>query len=90
MTDEVVPFWKSQPEAFAAVTATAPMELAAAHFLASYNALPGTELPQTTGHVGAPVDRRDSPYPVVLYSPGVKPTAPWTTGWWKIWSVTAT
>jgi hypothetical protein len=44
--------------------------LAAAHFLASYNVLPGTELPQTTGHVGAPADRRDGPYPVVLYSPG--------------------
>jgi len=44
--------------------------LAAAHFLASYNALPGAELPQTTGHAGAPVDRRDGPHPVVLYSPG--------------------
>ena len=44
--------------------------LAAAHFLASYNLPPGTTLPQTTGHVGAPVDRRDGPYPVVLYSPG--------------------
>lgn len=44
--------------------------LAAAHFLASNGALPGAELPRTTGHVGAPVDRRDGPYPVVLYSPG--------------------
>jgi predicted dienelactone hydrolase len=44
--------------------------LAAAHFLASYNAPPGATLPQTTGHVGAPLDRRHGPYPVVLYSPG--------------------
>jgi predicted dienelactone hydrolase len=44
--------------------------LAAAHFLASHNAPPGTMLPETTGHVGAPVDRRHGPYPVVLYSPG--------------------
>jgi predicted dienelactone hydrolase len=44
--------------------------LAAAHFLASNNLPPGTELPRTTGHAGAPADRRDGPYPVVLYSPG--------------------
>lgn len=44
--------------------------LAAAHFLASHNVPPGTALPQTTGHVGAPADRRHGPYPVVLYSPG--------------------
>ena len=44
--------------------------LAAAHFLASNNLPPGTTLPQTTGHVSAPVDRRPGPYPVVLYSPG--------------------
>jgi len=44
--------------------------LAAAHFLARNNLPPGTQLPQTTGHAGAPVDRRDSRYPVVLYSPG--------------------
>jgi predicted dienelactone hydrolase len=44
--------------------------LAAAHFLARNNLPPGTGLPQTTGHAGAPVDRRDGPYPVVLYSPG--------------------
>jgi predicted dienelactone hydrolase len=44
--------------------------LAAAHFLASNNAPPGTTLPRTTGHAGAPVDRRHGPYPVVLYSPG--------------------
>jgi dienelactone hydrolase len=44
--------------------------LAAAHFLASDGALPGAELPRTTGHAGAPVDRRDGPHPVVLYSPG--------------------
>ncbi len=44
--------------------------LAAAHFLASSSLPPGTTLPQTTGHVSAPVDRRHGPYPVVLYSPG--------------------
>jgi predicted dienelactone hydrolase len=44
--------------------------LAAAHFLASHNVPPGTTLPQTIGHVGAPVDRRHGPYPVVLYSSG--------------------
>jgi predicted dienelactone hydrolase len=44
--------------------------LAAAHFLASVGAPPDTMLPQTTGHVGAPADRRHGPYPVVLYSPG--------------------
>jgi predicted dienelactone hydrolase len=44
--------------------------LAAAHFMASHNVPPGTTLPKTTGHVGAPVDRRHGPYPVVLYSPG--------------------
>ena len=44
--------------------------LAAAHFLASHNLPPGTELPQTSGLIGAPVDRRQGPYPVVLYSPG--------------------
>jgi predicted dienelactone hydrolase len=44
--------------------------LAAAHFLTANNLPPGTTLPQTTGHAGAPADRRDGPYPVVLYSPG--------------------
>jgi predicted dienelactone hydrolase len=44
--------------------------LAAAHFLASNDAPPGTTLPPTIGHVGAPADRRHGPYPVVLYSPG--------------------
>jgi predicted dienelactone hydrolase len=44
--------------------------LAAAHFLASHNIPPGITLPRTTGHAGAPADRRDGPYPVVLYSPG--------------------
>lgn len=44
--------------------------LAAAHFLASHNAPPDTALPRTTGHVGAPIDRRHGPHPVVLYSPG--------------------
>jgi predicted dienelactone hydrolase len=44
--------------------------LAAEHFLTTNGALPGAELPPTTGHIGAPVDRRGGPYPVVLYSPG--------------------
>lgn len=44
--------------------------LAAAHFLASNGAPSGTALPRTIGHVSAPVDRRNGPYPVVLYSPG--------------------
>lgn len=44
--------------------------LAAAHFLASYNLPASTALPRTIGHVGAPVDHRHGPYPVVLYSPG--------------------
>jgi predicted dienelactone hydrolase len=44
--------------------------LAAAHFLARNNLPPGTMLPQTTGQAGAPADRRDGPFPVVLYSPG--------------------
>jgi predicted dienelactone hydrolase len=44
--------------------------LAAAHFLASVGAPADTTLPRTTGHVGAPADRRHGPYPVVLYSPG--------------------
>ena len=44
--------------------------LAAAHFLTSNNVPPGIALPPTTGHTGAPADRRPGPYPVVLYSPG--------------------
>jgi predicted dienelactone hydrolase len=44
--------------------------LAAAHFLAGFGLPADTELPPTTGHVGAPVDRRAGPFPVVLYSPG--------------------
>ena len=44
--------------------------LAAAHFLAGAGLPPDTVLPRTTGHVGAPVDRRHGPFPVVLYSPG--------------------
>jgi predicted dienelactone hydrolase len=44
--------------------------LAAAHFLSAHGAPPDIALPPTTGHVGAPVDRRHGPYPVVLYSPG--------------------
>jgi predicted dienelactone hydrolase len=44
--------------------------LAAANFLARNGLPPDTMLPQTTGHVSAPVDRRRGPYPVVLYSPG--------------------
>ena len=44
--------------------------LAAAHFLASNNLPADTTLPPTIGHIGAPVDRRPGPFPVVLYSPG--------------------
>jgi predicted dienelactone hydrolase len=44
--------------------------LAAAHLLASRGLPPDTALPPTIGHVGAPVDRRGGPHPVVLYSPG--------------------
>jgi predicted dienelactone hydrolase len=44
--------------------------LAAAHFLASNDVPPTVSLPPTIGHVGAPVDHRHGPYPVVLYSPG--------------------
>jgi predicted dienelactone hydrolase len=54
--------------------------LAAAHFLADAGLPPSTELPKTTGHVGAPVDRRDGPYPVVLYSPGGEADAAVDTG----------
>jgi predicted dienelactone hydrolase len=44
--------------------------LAAAHFLAA-NGLPAdTTLPPTIGHIGAPVDRRRGPFPIVLYTPG--------------------
>lgn len=52
---------------------TAPWMLpgAAAHFLAG-NGVPVDDvtLPPTVGHVGAPVDRRGGPRPVLLYSPG--------------------
>jgi predicted dienelactone hydrolase len=44
--------------------------LAAANFLARFGLPPGTGLPRTTGHAGAPADRRGGPFPVVLYSPG--------------------
>lgn len=45
--------------------------LAAAHFLTvTHPTPPGTTLPPTTGHIGAPVDHRHGPYPIVLYSPG--------------------
>jgi len=54
--------------------------LAAAHFLASHNAPAGATLPPTTGHAGAPVDRRHGPYPVVLYSPGGGTDASLDTG----------
>jgi predicted dienelactone hydrolase len=54
--------------------------LAAAHFLARNNLPASTMLPQTTGHVGAPVDRRDGPYPVVLYSPGGEADGGFDTG----------
>ena len=61
---------------------TAPYmpSLAAAHFLASHGAPADTVLPPTTGHVGAPADRRDGPYPVVLYSPGGGTDASLDTG----------
>lgn len=43
---------------------------AAAHFLTvSHPTPPGTTLPPTTGHAGAPSDDRHGPHPVVLYSP---------------------
>jgi predicted dienelactone hydrolase len=54
--------------------------LAAAHFLADAGLPPSTELPKTTGHANAPVDRRDGPYPVVLYSPGGENDAAVDTG----------
>jgi predicted dienelactone hydrolase len=54
--------------------------LAAAHFLARSGLPPGTKLPQTTGHASARVDRRDGPYPVVLYSPGSEVDAELDTG----------
>jgi predicted dienelactone hydrolase len=54
--------------------------LAAARFLASFNVPAGTTLPATTGHVGAPADRRHGPYPVVLYSPGGGTDASLDTG----------
>jgi predicted dienelactone hydrolase len=54
--------------------------LAAAHFLAGNNLPPGTGLPQTTGHVGAPVDRPGGPFPVVLYSPGGEADGGFDTG----------
>jgi hypothetical protein len=54
--------------------------LAAAHFLASHDAPPGVALPSKIGHVGAPVDRRHDPYPVVLYSPGGSSDAALGTG----------
>jgi len=54
--------------------------LAAAHFLARNNLPPSTTLPQTTGHVGAPADRRDGRYPVVLYSPGGEADGGFDTG----------
>ena len=54
--------------------------LAAAHFLASQGLPPGTVPPPTTGQAGAPADRRDGPYPVVLYSPGGGTDAALDTG----------
>jgi predicted dienelactone hydrolase len=54
--------------------------LAAAHFLTSNNLPPSTTLPQTTGHVGAPVDRRHGRYPMVLYSPGGEADGGFDTG----------
>jgi predicted dienelactone hydrolase len=54
--------------------------LAAAHFLAGAGLPPSTELPQTTGHANAPVDRRHGPYPVVLYAPGTDQDTAVNTG----------
>ncbi len=54
--------------------------LAAKYFLARGGLPPGTELPLTTGHAGAPADRRDGPYPVVLYSPGGEADGSFDTG----------
>ena len=54
--------------------------LAAAHFLASDGIPPDTELPRTTGHANAPVDRRHGPYPVVLYAPGTDQDTAVNTG----------
>jgi predicted dienelactone hydrolase len=45
---------------------------AAAHYLPAHG-LPASDvplLPATAGHVGAPVDRRGGPRPVIVYSPG--------------------
>jgi predicted dienelactone hydrolase len=44
--------------------------LAGANFLARFGLPPDTGLPRTSGHAGAPADRRGGPFPVVLYSPG--------------------
>ena len=54
--------------------------LAAAHFLAGAGLPPGTELPRTTGHANAPVDRRHGPYPVLLYAPGTDQDTAVNTG----------
>jgi hypothetical protein len=54
--------------------------LAAAHFLTSNGLPPGTELPRTTGHANAPVDRRHGPYPVLLYAPGTDQDTAVNTG----------
>jgi predicted dienelactone hydrolase len=54
--------------------------LAAAHFLVSAGIPSDTELPRTTGHANAPVDRRHGPYPVVLYAPGTDQDTAVNTG----------
>jgi dienelactone hydrolase len=54
--------------------------LAAAHFMASDGIPSDVQLPRTTGHANAPVDRRPGPYPVVLYAPGTGKDAAANTG----------
>jgi dienelactone hydrolase len=63
------------PAAATAGYPTAPWlePAAAAQFLADQHVPAGAvTVPMTAGHVGAPVDRRDGPHPVVLYSPGLQ------------------
>lgn len=46
---------------------------AAAQFFADQHVPAGAvTVPLTAGHIGAPVDRRHGPHPVVLYSPGLQ------------------
>lgn len=66
----MVQMWYPASDAGDYPTAPYLPSLAAAHFLASHAIPAATKLPPTTGHVGAPMDRRHGPHPVVLYSPG--------------------